>query len=185
MANKTLFLDRDGVVNLDHGYLYEPEKFEFIQGVFEACRLFQAAGFKIVVVTNQSGIGRGYYTEQDFLHLTDWMVAQFKHQGIDVLDGLASVVGDDSVDVTAQFVAGAENALKLCQKQQIKYAVLAEGSPSCGSSNIYDGTFSGTKIDGSGVTATLLKQNGIRVFSQHTIADLRTTLDHTKTKSDT
>ncbi|KAB0285270.1 DUF523 domain-containing protein [Vibrio fortis] len=106
-------------------------------------------------------------------------------KGIDVLDGLASVIGDDGTDVTAQFVAGAEHALKLCQKQQIKYAVLAEGSPSCGSSNIYDGTFSGTKIDGSGVTATLLEKNGIKVFSQHTIADLRTTLDHTKTKSDT
>ena len=106
-------------------------------------------------------------------------------KGIDVLDGLASVVGDDSIDVTTQFVAGAENALKLCQKQRIKYAVLAEGSPSCGSSNIYDGTFRGTKIDGSGVTATLLERNGIKVFSQHTIADLRTILGHTKTKSDT
>jgi len=97
-------------------------------------------------------------------------------KGIDVLDGLASVIGDDGIDVTAQFVAGAENALKLCQKQKIKYAVLAEGSPSCGSSNIYDGTFSGTKIDGSGVTATLLENNGIKVFSQHTIADLCTML---------
>ena len=105
-------------------------------------------------------------------------------KGIDVLDGLASVVGDDGIDVTTQFVAGAENALKLCQKQQIKYAVLAEGSPSCGSSNIYDGTFSGTKIDGSGVTATLLEENGIRVFSQHTIADLRTVLSSPEINSD-
>lgn len=103
-------------------------------------------------------------------------------KGIDVLEGLASVIGDDSIDVTAQFVAGAENALKLCQEQQIKYSVLAEGSPSCGSSNIYDGTFSGTKIDGSGVTTTLLERNGIKVFSQNTIAELRTILVHT-TKS--
>lgn len=86
MTNKTLFLDRDGVINLDHGYLYQPEKFEFIPGVFEACRLFQDAGYQIVVVTNQSGIGRGYYTEDDFHHLTSWMVEQFENNGITILD---------------------------------------------------------------------------------------------------
>ena len=84
--NKALFLDRDGVINLDHGYLYQPEKFEFIDGVFESCLRFQQAGYKIIIVTNQSGIGRGYYTEDDFHHLTQWMTEQFKQQGIDILD---------------------------------------------------------------------------------------------------
>ncbi|MBM5073449.1 DUF523 domain-containing protein, partial [Vibrio parahaemolyticus] len=70
-----------------------------------------------------------------------------------------------------------ENALELCKKQQIKYAILAEGSPSCGSSKIYDGTFNGIKIDGSGVTTALLERNGIKVFSQHTIAKLREALE--------
>lgn len=93
-----------------------------------------------------------------------------------MLSGSANVVGDDGIDVTAQFVVGAENALKICQQQQIEYAVLAEGSPSCGSSKIYDGTFSGTKITGSGVTAALLDRNGIKVFSQHTIDQLRSVL---------
>ncbi|NOH24846.1 DUF523 domain-containing protein [Vibrio europaeus] len=97
-------------------------------------------------------------------------------KGIDVLSGSANVVGDDGIDVTAQFVVGAENALKRCRQQQIKYAVLAEGSPSCGSSKIYDGTFSGTKITGSGVTAALLERNGLKVFSQHTIDQLRNVL---------
>lgn len=97
-------------------------------------------------------------------------------RGIDVLSGSANVVGDDGIDVTAQFVVGAENALKICQQQQIEYAVLSEGSPSCGSSKIYDGTFSGTKITGSGVTAALLERNGIKVFSQHTIDQLRSVL---------
>lgn len=86
MLKKTLFLDRDGVVNIDHGYLYKPEQFEFIDGVFEACKLFQQAGYNIVIITNQSGIGRGYYTEQDFHNLTSWMVAEFKKQGIQILD---------------------------------------------------------------------------------------------------
>ncbi|AMF97012.1 DUF523 domain-containing protein [Vibrio harveyi] len=98
-------------------------------------------------------------------------------KGIDVLDGSANVVGNDGIDVTTQFVSGAKNALDLCQKQQIKYAVLAEGSPSCGSSKIYDGTFDGIKIDGSGVAAALLERNNIKVFSQHTIDQLRMALE--------
>ncbi|WP_353496313.1 DUF523 domain-containing protein [Vibrio sp. CB1-14] len=97
--------------------------------------------------------------------------------GTDVLDGLANVVGNDGIDVTKQFVRGAENALELCQKHQIKYAVLAEGSPSCGSSKIHDGTFNGIKIDGAGVATALLERNGIKVYSQHTIAKLRSTLE--------
>jgi uncharacterized protein YbbK (DUF523 family) len=97
--------------------------------------------------------------------------------GTDVLDGLANVVGNDGINVTKQFVGGAENALELCQKHQIKYAVLAEGSPSCGSSKIYDGTFNGIKIDGAGVATALLERNGIKVYSQHTIAKLRSTLE--------
>ena len=100
-----------------------------------------------------------------------------KGRGIDVLDGSAKVVGNDGVDVTAQFVSGAKKALELCQKQHIDYAVLAEGSPSCGSSKIYDGTFKGNKIDGVGVTATLLERNGIKVYNQHTIAELRSLLE--------
>ncbi|EGQ8146814.1 DUF523 domain-containing protein [Vibrio parahaemolyticus] len=97
--------------------------------------------------------------------------------GVDVLEGSANVVGNDGIDVTIQFVNGANNALEVCQKQKIKYAVLAEGSPSCGSSKIYNGTFNGVKIDGSGVTSALLKRNGIKVYSQHTIAKLRSTLE--------
>ncbi len=83
---KALFLDRDGVINIDHGYLYQAEQFEFIDGVFEACKQFQQAGYEIVVVTNQSGIGRGYYTEKDFHELTKWMLAEFAKQDIQILD---------------------------------------------------------------------------------------------------
>ncbi|QUX96246.1 DUF523 domain-containing protein [Marinomonas sp. CT5] len=100
-----------------------------------------------------------------------------KGRGMDVLDGSAYVVGNDGVDVTTQFISGAKNALELCQKQKIEYAVLAEGSPSCGSSKIYDGTFKGNKIDGVGVTVALLERHGIKVYSQHTIAKLRSLLD--------
>lgn len=98
-------------------------------------------------------------------------------KGVDVLDGLANVVGNDGIDVTKQFVSGAENVLELCKKQQIEYAILADGSPSCGSSKIYNGTFNGTKIDGTGVATALLERNGIKVYSQHTLAKLREALE--------
>lgn len=75
--NKAVFLDRDGVINVDHAYVYKPCDFEFIDGVFETCRYFQQQGYLLIVVSNQSGIGRGYYTDQDFQKLTDWMRRQF------------------------------------------------------------------------------------------------------------
>lgn len=82
--NKAVFLDRDGVINVDHAYVSKAEDFEFIDGVFDACRHFQQQGYLLVIVTNQSGIGRGYYTEQDFQQLTDWMLAQFTLHGINI-----------------------------------------------------------------------------------------------------
>ncbi|KUM53372.1 D-glycero-beta-D-manno-heptose 1,7-bisphosphate 7-phosphatase [Rheinheimera sp. EpRS3] len=83
---KAAFLDRDGVINVDHGYVSSPEQFEFIDGVFDACRHLQQQGYLLIVVTNQSGIGRGYYNEQQFHLLTDWMKAQFKSHGVTLTD---------------------------------------------------------------------------------------------------
>lgn len=82
MNRPALFLDRDGVINVDHAYVCRPENFEFIDGIFELCRTARQLGYLIFVVTNQAGIGRGYYTEQDFLDLTGWMCEIFKAQGI-------------------------------------------------------------------------------------------------------
>jgi D-glycero-D-manno-heptose 1,7-bisphosphate phosphatase len=81
MTRRALFLDRDGVINIDHGYVCRPAEFEFVDGIFDLCR--QAAGldYRVFVVTNQAGIGRGYYTEQQFLEATDWMRRQFLAQG--------------------------------------------------------------------------------------------------------
>ncbi|MEA2029862.1 MAG: D-glycero-beta-D-manno-heptose 1,7-bisphosphate 7-phosphatase [Campylobacterota bacterium] len=79
-----LFLDRDGVINIEKDYLYKIEDFEFIDGVFDTCRYFQSKGYIIVVITNQSGIDRGYYSHDDFKILSDWMVDAFKQEGIDI-----------------------------------------------------------------------------------------------------
>lgn len=78
MSSKVAFLDRDGVINIDHAYVHKPEEFEFIDGVLEGCAKLVSEGFKLVIVTNQSGIGRGYYTEEDFQRLTDWMKGVFR-----------------------------------------------------------------------------------------------------------
>ncbi len=78
---RALFLDRDGVINLDHGYVYKKEDVTFIDGVFTLAAAAKRAGYLIIVVTNQSGIGRGYYREADFHHLTGWMREQFAAHG--------------------------------------------------------------------------------------------------------
>ena len=85
---KALFLDRDGTINIDYGYVYEPEKFVFTDGLFDFCRKAQDAGYAIVVITNQSGIVRGYYTEDDYRRLTDWMCGEFQKRGVRILDVL-------------------------------------------------------------------------------------------------
>jgi D-glycero-D-manno-heptose 1,7-bisphosphate phosphatase len=81
MSNKALFLDRDGVINEDHGYVHKSENFDFIPGIFDLVKFANAQNFKVIVVTNQAGIGRGYYTELEFQSLTEWMCSQFEKQG--------------------------------------------------------------------------------------------------------
>ncbi len=80
----TAFLDRDGVINVDRGYVYRPENFEFVSGVFEGASMLQRLGFALVVISNQSGIGRGLYSEDDHLGLNRWMIGQFKQRSIDI-----------------------------------------------------------------------------------------------------
>ena len=83
---KALFLDRDGTINVDYGYVYEPERFVFIDGVFDFCRIAQEKGYLIIVVTNQSGIERGYFTEADFASITKYMVERFAAAGVTITD---------------------------------------------------------------------------------------------------
>jgi D-glycero-D-manno-heptose 1,7-bisphosphate phosphatase len=73
-----LFLDRDGVINHDFGYVHQQSNFKFITGIFELVRTANELGLLCIIVTNQAGIGRGYYTENDFLNLTKWMLAEFE-----------------------------------------------------------------------------------------------------------
>ena len=86
MQIKTIFLDRDGVINKEVNYLHSIDEFVFIDGVFDACLYFQKLGYRIIIVSNQSGISRGYYSEKDYQILTQWMLNQFKDKGITILD---------------------------------------------------------------------------------------------------
>jgi D-glycero-D-manno-heptose 1,7-bisphosphate phosphatase len=81
MSHSAAFLDRDGVINIDHGYVSRREQFDWVPGVLGAAARLHEAGYALVVVTNQSGIGRGFYAESDFAILSDWMRAEFAAAG--------------------------------------------------------------------------------------------------------
>ena len=82
------------------------------------------------------------------------------------------VISNKGIDVTKEFNLGAKSALEIAMNNNVKMALLKDGSPSCGSNYVYDGTFSKTKIKGNGITTILLKKNGIKVFSENEISKL-------------
>jgi D-glycero-D-manno-heptose 1,7-bisphosphate phosphatase len=85
MPNGALFLDRDGVINVDRGYVHRPDQFEFVPGIFELARFWtNELRRPIVVVTNQSGIGRGYFDQAAYGELTRWMCDRFEAEGTSI-----------------------------------------------------------------------------------------------------
>jgi len=83
---KVAFLDRDGVINKEVNYLYKIEDFEYTEDCIEGLKSLQKLGFKIIIVTNQAGIARGYYTEEQYQELTQWYLTDLAKHGITVLD---------------------------------------------------------------------------------------------------
>lgn len=84
--NKAVFLDRDGTINVEKHYLYRIEDFTFLPGVLDGLRLLQNAGYILIIVTNQSGIARGYYSEDDFSNLNKWMINELEENGIHITE---------------------------------------------------------------------------------------------------
>jgi D-glycero-D-manno-heptose 1,7-bisphosphate phosphatase len=82
MSGRALFLDRDGVVNEEVGYLHRIEEVRFVEGIFSLCRTAISLGYRLIVVTNQAGIARGFYTEADFHALMDFIQAELSTKGI-------------------------------------------------------------------------------------------------------
>lgn len=82
--NRALFLDRDGVINVDLGYVCSPERTQWVPGIFDLCRKATELGYLLVVVTNQAGIARGYYDESAFKDYVTWMHAEFAKRGVPI-----------------------------------------------------------------------------------------------------
>lgn len=83
---KVAFLDRDGVINIDTGYVCRVEDFFYTDRCTDALKIFSAHGFRIIIITNQAGIARGYYSERDFQKLMNWLRMDLREYGIDLLD---------------------------------------------------------------------------------------------------
>jgi|SRR5580765_2648084 len=81
---RALFLDRDGVVNEEIGYLHKKEDVRWVPGIFSLCRTAVGLGYRLVVVTNQAGIARGFYTEADFDLLMEWMRGELRAEGVEL-----------------------------------------------------------------------------------------------------
>jgi len=84
MAERALFLDRDGVINEETNYLYRSEDVRWVPGIFSLCRTAMELGYRLIVVTNQAGIAREFYTVAQFDELMDWMRAEFRREGVEL-----------------------------------------------------------------------------------------------------
>jgi D-glycero-D-manno-heptose 1,7-bisphosphate phosphatase len=84
MSERALFLDRDGVVNEEVGYLHRADEVRFVEGIFSLCRTAMGLGYRLIVVTNQAGIARGYYSEEDFHALMEWMRDALRAEGVEL-----------------------------------------------------------------------------------------------------
>ena len=145
---KALFLDRDGVININHGYVHAPAQTDWVPGIFELVAEAHARGYLPVVVTNQAGIGRGLYDEAAFLAYTAWMHAQFTARGTPLLATFwcphhpNEALGDYRVDCDCRkprpgmllqaidrFGIGAARSLMIGDKQGDLDAAAAAGVP--------------------------------------------------------
>ncbi len=79
-----ILLDRDGTINVDYGYMHDPARLEFIPGVVDSLKRLSEMGYTLIIITNQSGIGRGYFTEEQYLEFNDALVATLKGEGIEI-----------------------------------------------------------------------------------------------------
>ena len=79
---KAVFFDRDGIINIEKNYVYRIEDFEFVPGIFDLMKYFISKQYIIIIITNQAGIARGFYSENDFLNLTKWMLEKFNENDV-------------------------------------------------------------------------------------------------------
>lgn len=147
--NKAVFLDRDGTINIDYGYVYEIDKFKFIPGVIEALKILNDLGYILIIITNQSGIGRKYFTEEQFNKLNNYMLEELKKHNINIskvyycphidsdncqcrkpkLELFYKAVNEFNIDLTSSYVIGdKERDLSLCNNEKVKGILLTNES---------------------------------------------------------
>lgn len=149
---KALFLDRDGTINVDHGYVHAPEEFEFIDGIFEFCRTAQEHGYSIFVITNQSGIERGYYTIADFERTNQYMIEEFAKRGVTIVETFycPSLTGPDRKPAPGLFLKARDkydinmaSSISIGDKDRDVAAGIAAG---VGINILYDGNFPNSNL---------------------------------------
>ncbi len=139
--NKVVFLDRDGTINVDYGYVHELDKLEFVPELMEALKKIQDNGFKLIIVTNQSGIGRGYFSQEEYSRFSEKMLELMKKKGVIIeqiytcphtdedkcecrkpaLGLFEKAIKDYSVDLSNSYAVGDRlRDLKVCEKYPVK-----------------------------------------------------------------
>lgn len=147
MKNKrtAIFLDRDGTINVDYGYVYQKNQLQFIEGVIEGLKMLQDAGYLLIIVTNQSGIARGYYTLNEMNDFHEYMVRQLNESGINIskiyycphlegcdcrkpkLELFYRAQREFDIDFESSYAIGDKiRDLALCDKENVKGFLLTE-----------------------------------------------------------
>lgn len=121
---KVIFLDRDGVINVDTGYTHKIENFKLEKNAVEGLKFLQDQGYEFIITTNQSGIARGYYTEEDFWKFNDYVVSKLKGQGIRILKTYFSRIIQKKALVNTKKRRPAENPERACSKKPLKISKL-------------------------------------------------------------
>lgn len=164
--NKAAFLDRDGTINIDKDYLYRIEDFEYLPGAIDGLRLLQDRGYLLIIITNQSGIARGIYEEEDYLRLDAWMKEDLANKGISITASyycphlvhgkimqfamdcdcrkpkpgmFYKAASDWNIDIDNSIAIGDRlRDLSICEETECKGILLSESEPADGiPSNIY------------------------------------------------
>lgn len=146
--NKAILLDRDGTINVDYGYVHETTKFKFIDGVIEGLKILDDLGFLLIIITNQSGIGRGYFSFDDYNKLNNYMLKSLKDNGINIskvymcphtdkdncdcrkpkLELFYKAINEFNIDINRSFVIGDnERDLAICENENITGILLTDG----------------------------------------------------------
>lgn len=143
--NKVIFLDRDGTINVDYGYVGTVDRFKFIDGVIEALKILYDLGYMLIVVSNQSGVGRGFFSKDDVEKVNQYMLNELKKDGVIIsaiyycphidsdncecrkpkLKLFYDAINDYDIDINCSYAIGdKERDLAICDKENIKGILL-------------------------------------------------------------